>query len=150
MPLTFTTGNIFDSKAQTLVNPVNCVGTMGAGLAKQFAHRYPNMVPEYKRICRATPPPEPGGGWLWRGDKKQVLCIFTKDHWRDPSQLEWIDDGVFWFCQWYPEYRIKSVAFPALGCGYGGLAWSDVKPLMTRYLERLPIAVEVYEPEGGK
>ena len=29
-------GDIFQSNAQVLVNPVNCVGSMSAGLAKQF------------------------------------------------------------------------------------------------------------------
>jgi hypothetical protein len=29
--LTMVTGNIFLSSAQTLVNPVNCVGVMGKG-----------------------------------------------------------------------------------------------------------------------
>ena len=32
----FTQGNIFDSGCQALVNPVNCVGVMGKGLALQF------------------------------------------------------------------------------------------------------------------
>lgn len=29
----FKQGNIFDSKCETLVNPINCVGVMGKGLA---------------------------------------------------------------------------------------------------------------------
>ena len=45
-------GNIFNSNAHALVNPVNCVGTMGAGLAKQFRDRYPAMHNEYLQICR--------------------------------------------------------------------------------------------------
>lgn len=48
----YVSGNIFDSPAQTLVNPVNTVGVMGKGLALEFRRRYPNMFDEYKKQCR--------------------------------------------------------------------------------------------------
>lgn len=44
-------GNIFESSAQTIVNPVNCKGVMGAGLAKQFKERYPKMYQAYHIFC---------------------------------------------------------------------------------------------------
>ena len=40
-------GNIFESKAQTLVNTVNCVGIMGKGLALEFKKLFPNMYRNY-------------------------------------------------------------------------------------------------------
>ncbi len=36
----FKRGDIFTSSCGWLVNPVNCEGVMGAGLAKQFKERY--------------------------------------------------------------------------------------------------------------
>jgi hypothetical protein len=39
--LTFKQGNLFDDDAEALVNPVNCVGVSGAGLAKKFVRRFP-------------------------------------------------------------------------------------------------------------
>ena len=36
-------GDIFNSKAQTLINTVNCVGIMGKGIAAEFKNRYPEM-----------------------------------------------------------------------------------------------------------
>ena len=50
--IVFKTGNIFDSKCQTLVNTVNCIGVMGKGLALQFKQKYPKMFDEYKFICK--------------------------------------------------------------------------------------------------
>jgi O-acetyl-ADP-ribose deacetylase (regulator of RNase III) len=41
-------GNPFESRAQTLVNTVNCVGVMGKGVAEQFKQRYPAMFEDYK------------------------------------------------------------------------------------------------------
>ncbi len=37
----FTRGDIFAQPVEAIVNPVNCVGVMGRGLALQFKRRYP-------------------------------------------------------------------------------------------------------------
>ena len=44
-------GNIFNTKAQTIVNTVNCVGVMGKGIALVFKLRYPNMFEIYQDYC---------------------------------------------------------------------------------------------------
>lgn len=44
---------------------------------------------------------------------------------------------------------VTSIAVPPLGCGNGGLAWSDVRPLIEKHLGDLQeVRVEVYEPAG--
>ena len=50
--ITYKTGNIFDSDADILVNPVNNVGVAGAGLAKQFKIRYPEANDYYVEQCK--------------------------------------------------------------------------------------------------
>ena len=45
-------GNIFNTKAQTIVNTVNCVGVMGKGIALVFKLRYPNMFEIYQDYCK--------------------------------------------------------------------------------------------------
>lgn len=40
-------GNILESDAEALVNPVNCVGVMGKGLALQFKKSYPSNFNQY-------------------------------------------------------------------------------------------------------
>lgn len=42
-------GDILNSTSSILVNPVNCKGVMGAGLAKQFKQKYPKMYLRYRR-----------------------------------------------------------------------------------------------------
>jgi hypothetical protein len=44
---------------------------------------------------------------------------------------------------------IATIAMPPLGCGLGGLSWSQVKPLIEKYLSNLPLEVFVYEPRAG-
>ena len=41
---------------------------------------------------------------------------------------------------------MKTIAWPKLGCTNGGLDWErQVKPLMIKYLDPLPITCEIYE-----
>ena len=44
-------GNLFDSRAQTLVNTVNCVGVIGKGVALEFKRAYPDMFKDYAARC---------------------------------------------------------------------------------------------------
>ena len=44
--------NIFNSKCEYIVNPVNTVGIMGKGLALQFKEKYPENFEKYKKYCQ--------------------------------------------------------------------------------------------------
>lgn len=138
--------NIMESRAQTVVNTVNCVGVMGKGIAAEFKERFPSMFGLYKRICDEGLL-EPGKLWLWKGPSQWVLNFPTKKHWRHPSKLEWIEAGLEKFVSEYETRGIREISFPRLGCGNGNLDWADVKPIMERYLGRLPIAVYIHDFE---
>ena len=136
-------GNIFDSGAQVLVNPINTVGVMGKGLALDFKQRYPRMFDLYRDACRAGLL-HVGEPMLYRSSEQWVLLFPTKAHWKEPSRLEWIETGLQKFVERYKSKGITSIAFPKLGCGNGGLNWMEVKEVMERYLGELPIEVYVY------
>ncbi len=141
----YSTSDLFASPAQTLVNPVNTEGVMGAGLARAFRTRYPEMFREYQELCRRR---RLAGGnlHLWRGPDRWVLNLPTKTSWRLPSTLALVEAGLQRFRRDYEALGITSVAFPALGCGLGSLAWTDVQPLLECHLSDLPIPVNVYPP----
>jgi O-acetyl-ADP-ribose deacetylase (regulator of RNase III) len=139
-------GDLFASHAQTLVNAVNCVGVMGKGIALEFKKRYPAMFEDYVARCRLKKV-RLGEPYLFRDLGGVVILNFpTKDHWRSPSRLKDIDEGLEYFAEHAADWGVTSVAFPPLGCGNGGLAWSDVEPLMHRKLGSLPIEIEIYSP----
>jgi uncharacterized protein YwgA len=46
------------------------------------------------------------------------------------------------------KWGITSLALPPLGCGNGGLEWSEVGPLIYRKLHDLPLDIAVYAPYG--
>lgn len=143
-------GNIFESKAETLVNTVNCVGVMGKGVALEFKRKYPDMYKDYVNRCN-TSSVKPGEPYYYQDlFGTSVINFPTKDHWRSPSKLSYIVNGLRWFVANYKELNIKSIAFPPLGCGNGGLTWDLVGPLMYHYLSKLPIDIEIYAPYGTK
>ena len=137
-------GDIFGSKAQTLVNPVNTVGVMGKGLALAFKKRYPDLNRQYQVECE-TGGFDVGQLWLYKAEDRWILNFPTKQHWRSKAQVDYVEVGLRTFVETYADLGIRSIAFPKLGCGLGGLDWEyEVKPLMERYLADLPIEVEVY------
>jgi hypothetical protein len=78
----------------------------------------------------------------------QIVNFPTKDHWRSPSRLADIERGLDHLVAHAMDWSITSLALPPLGCGNGGLEWSEVGPLIYRKLHSMPIDVEVYAPYG--
>lgn len=141
-------GDLFASKMETLVNTVNCVGVMGKGVAKIFKEKYPAMFTEYKIQCSQGLIKTGTLYPYYEDGNVRVLNFPTKVHWRSPSQISFIEDGLKWFVDHYEELGITSIAFPPLGCGNGGLKWENVGPIMVKALENLPIDIEIYAPFG--
>jgi len=142
------TGDIFASQAQTFVNTVNCVGVMGKGVAFEFKKRFPEMFADYAKRCERGQV-QLGEPYLYRdGSGASIVNFPTKSHWRAASRLTDIERGLDYFAAHATEWGITSVAFPALGCGNGGLEWAEVGPLLSAKLNNLDIDVEVYAPCG--
>ena len=142
--ITYVDGYLLQSPAQTLVNTVNTVGVMGKGIAKEFKEALPEMYNEYRRLCELGKF-RTGMLWTYKSEHKWVLNFPTKQDWRRPSKVEYIEQGLRKFVESYQQMGITSIAFPALGCGNGGLDWPQVvKPLMERYLKSLPLQVYIY------
>lgn len=138
-------GNIFTTKVQTVVNTVNCVGVMGAGIALEFRLREPAMYQRYQQLCESGVL-RPGTLWLFKAARWLVLNFPTKDDWKHPSRREYLEMGLKKFVSTYQEKGIKSIAFPMLGADRGGLPLEVSRELMHRYLEPLnDLDVEIYE-----
>lgn len=141
--LEYIEGDIFNSPAQVLVNTVNTVGVMGKGLALSFKKRYPDMFDSYRKACEKHQF-HVGKLMLCYAPDHWILLFPTKANWRNPSKMEYLEEGLNKFVNTYAEKGISSIAFPKLGCGNGELSWCDVKPVMERYLRALPITIYVY------
>jgi O-acetyl-ADP-ribose deacetylase (regulator of RNase III) len=143
-------GNLLESGAAALVNTVNEVGVMRKGIALIFRDVFPANTDAYLQAVSAgqirvgrmfvTEHRAPAGP-TW------IINFPTKKHWRNPSKLEWIQDGLRDLVRVVIEKRIPSVAFPPLGCGSGGLEWAVVKREIEGELGGLKdVEVIVFEP----
>ena len=140
------TGDMFASRLQTIVNTINCKGVMGAGIALRCKQLYPEVFTDYKERCNAKSV-SVGEPYLYRRVQQPwVLNFPTKNHWRTPSKLQYITDGLRYLAAHYEEWGIISLAFPALGCGNGGLQWSEVGQEMYHVLKDFAIPIEIYVP----
>lgn len=145
-------GNILEADTEAIVNTINCVGIMGRGIALQFKKAYPENYRFYKTACenkqvrlgemlvfdtgRLTPP-------------RYIFNFPTKQHWKSKSKLEDIRTGLNALVYEVQKRKIQSIAIPPLGCGLGGLNWSNVKPLIEKALKPLPhLVVQLYEPSA--
>lgn len=145
MSVKYIKGNIFESTCEAIVNPVNCVGVMGAGLAKQFKERYPDNYIAYRNFCKKNLMKI--GTILIVEPELTIFTILnfpTKIHWKDSSKLEYIEKGLFALVNVIEHDKFESVAIPKLGCGLGGLEWEEVKQLFVKYLEELDCNIECY------
>lgn len=160
MPVRVVSGNLFDSGAEALVNPVNCVGVAGRGLAKTFRDLYPGAFEAYRFACNQgllrpgkglaqgahllVPKPglrTPGVAPKW------LLCAATKDDWRQPSEQAFATGAARWLADEANQRGLRTMAVPALGCGLGGLPWETLRPLLVAELERATATeVSLYAP----
>jgi O-acetyl-ADP-ribose deacetylase (regulator of RNase III) len=139
-------GDLFASKAQTLVNTVNTVGIMGKGLALEFKKRYPAMYNDYLQRCTKHEV-RLGRPYLFKQLVGPWILNFpTKDHWRSLSKLDDIIEGLEYLRDHYREWGIISLAVPPLGSGNGGLEWRVVGRTLYRILSRFDIPIEIYAP----
>lgn len=137
------TGNIFTTKSQTIVNTVNCVGVMGAGIALECRLRWPEMFRKYKELCDKKEI-QIGKLWLYKSTDRWILNFPTKKHWKDVSREQYLHTGLQEFMRTYAEMSIESVAFPLLGAQHGGIHPNHSLEIMESYLEKCNIQVEIY------
>lgn len=140
----YVTGNILHSGADALVNPVNCVGVMGKGLALQFKRAFPENFDSYRASC-ASGHLVPGKLCVQEyprdgASPRFIVNLPTKRHWKDKSLLEDVKVGLDALVRFVVIEEVKSVAIPPLGCGLGGLAWPDVRALIEAAFADMPAA----------
>ena len=137
-------GNIFTSRCQTIVNTVNCVGVMGAGIALEVRLRYPDLYRKYVQLCLEKKI-DVGLLWIYKGSDRWILNFPTKKHWRYPSKLEYLHAGLNRFVETYKNRGVESIAFPLLGADRGGIDPKVSLEVMLNYLQHVDIYVEVYK-----
>ncbi len=115
---------MWDDSSLAMVNPINCVGVMGAGIALEMKKSFPYMYTLYKVGCQHK--------WLVPGDvlvyqnaTHTVVNVATKGHFKYSSKLKYIEDIVV-NLNTLQQVLGEQIAMPMIGCGKGGLKWEQV------------------------
>jgi len=143
-------GNLLAHPAAALVNTVNLDGVMGKGIALHFKEQYPENYRRYRAACQSKAI-QIGKMFITERNEligpRWIINFPTKITWRKPSELSYIKTGLVDLVQQVRVLGIQSIALPPLGCGNGGLRWSDVKPLIAAAFADLPeVEVSLFEP----
>lgn len=147
----YSQGNLLEADVEALVNSINCVGSMGRGIALQFKQAWPNNFKEYVKACRQDLV-RPGHLLVFEmgvlGNPRSIINFPTKRHWRGKALLRDIEAGLVALRTEILQREICSLALPPLGCGLGGLDWEEVRKLIEKYLGDLPgVRVLLYRPQ---
>ena len=149
----FVKGNIFSSNVEALVNPINCVGVMGKGLALQFKNKYYNMFIEYQLLCK-NDKIKIGKMYVYDtgflDNPKYIINFPTKIHWKNSSEYKYIRRGMDDLVNVIKDKNIKSIAIPKLGCGLGDLDWNIVRGTICGKLQPLlnDVEIKIYDNDN--
>jgi len=146
-------GDLLGTDAEALVNTVNTVGVMGRGIALQFKQAFPDNYSAYEAACRRGEV-QIGKMFVFHrhptNNPRIIINFPTKKHWRGKSKIGDIKAGLRALIEVVREEGLRSIAVPPLGCGNGGLEWSDVRPLIEDAFSQVPeITVQLFHPEGA-
>lgn len=152
-------------EVDSIINTINTKGYMGKGLALECALRFPEMEKKYKEACKSGVI-KPGDIWeyeveaeYWKDvgkeirDKKNILILnaATKDDYKFPSKIEWIEMIVEKIRSILVEKDINSIAIPKLGAGLGKLNWEKVEEIIIEKLydldKKIIISLDLFAGE---
>ena len=95
---------------------------MGAGIAKQFADRYPTV-------------PKTLGDWVnnvgnlpccIHGSNRSIISMPTKTHFKLDSNMDLIQISAYGVLDIVEKWGFERILSTAPGCGMGNLKWADV------------------------
>ena len=136
-------GDVFAQPVDAYLITVNCVGAMGRGIALTAKNTIPGIYQSYRQACRDKKI-KPGTIGEYTHQNKRYLLAATKDHFKDPSKRDWLENILSTLAQQSEKRGVTSIAIPPLGCGNGLLNFDkDLVPLLDRYLATCPTEVLV-------
>jgi O-acetyl-ADP-ribose deacetylase (regulator of RNase III)/catechol 2,3-dioxygenase-like lactoylglutathione lyase family enzyme len=150
MSIEFVSGDLFANAhgVEAFAHGCNCEGSMGAGIAKGFRDRYPEMYEQYRARCKAEPRQfNLGDAWLWRAKgQPAVFNLGTQErYWHARASYEAVAQALAKMRELADTEAIRSIAMPRIGVGYGGLSWKKVRAIVEKVFAEWSGRLVVYE-----
>lgn len=120
--------SLFELAGDGFSHGCNTKGAIG-GLAGDVFGRLPDMKEVYKMACLQG---TFEGGDIFPCDFETfwVYNLFTQEEPGANADTGFVRDALVRMRDHMKENKVKTVNCPQLGCGIGGLVWSEVKPIM--------------------
>jgi len=137
--------DLFSTQFPVIVHGTNCHGVMGAGVARVVAEKYPDVYGWYKAVC-ANGDFQLGGCQLLYSavGKKWIANLATQYDLGSDARLSAVEVSLHNLAIKLNKINVGSVAMPMIGCGIGGLNWTDVSKLVKRFAKQNEIQTAVH------
>lgn len=143
-------GDVLMSEAKAICLSVAPNDHFDRGLALDLRERWPAMVKDFRHFCREKGA-QPGEVWVWAAPTGQriisLLCQEPAQHeggHPGKATLENVRHALHALKKVIEKEQIASVAIPRIATGVGGLAWADVRAVMSETFGPLPVPVYAY------
>lgn len=110
---------------------------LGAGIAKEFRRRYPNMP---KKIYAAEP--NIGDAVIYEGNYTVFNLITKEKYWHKPTR-ETFDKSIESLKEELVSRKIKKLSIPQIGAGLDRLDWNENRAVIQRIFEDTDIEIVV-------
>lgn len=128
----------------TLVHCISQDCAMGAGIAKTFNQKYPDMKPGLIKTLNANKLKYPKSLLYHEiSEKHDVINMITKEkYWHKPTYDTFRDTllDVVLLCK---KNGIKKLGMPYIGCGLDKLKWNIVKSIIEKEFTNLNVEIIV-------
>ncbi len=124
------TGDLLSSGFDTIGHGVNLRGVMGAGIAKTIANRWPTVVAPYRAACRSGRLSLGGYQGHEAPDGPIIYNLATQRHTGPNAELWAVRASVAAALDDVERRGRGGLAIPRIGCGIGGLKWSEVREVL--------------------
>lgn len=137
------TGDLFLQGLNALGHGVNCQGYMGAGIARKFRYRWPDMYTQYQQRCQARLL-RPGGLFTWVSPRGFVVYNLASQLEPGPcATLPAIRSSMAAAIAHAETNDVDAFGIPRLGAGLGGLDWHEVEPVIHEVADASSVTVVV-------
>jgi O-acetyl-ADP-ribose deacetylase (regulator of RNase III) len=146
------TGDILHSKCDAIAHGIAPNDDFKHGLALALRENWPGMYKDFRHFCQ-TNHPKTGSLWTWGGvGGARVINLFTQEgpeghHGGTPGKatLSAVGHCLKALRKEAEAQGFSSLALPRLATGVGGLAWTDVEPLIAANFKDSKVNLVIYE-----
>lgn len=143
-------GDILLTGAQVIAHGVGANDPMDGGLAKVLRECFPVMHKDFHHWCHVQHP-EPGTAWRWHGNERVdianlIIMEGGYGHGARPGRTstKHLNHALHALKKIIIKEKLNSISLPKIGCGRGGLAWTEVQPLIQSQLGDLKANIYLY------